>query len=144
MESRLAEGRIRLVTEFAPGLPVMMVDALQIKQLLVNLVQNGIDAIAGEGEVRISARMVHGGDTLELRVADTGCGVPEQHLAKLFTPFFTTKEQGRGTGLGLAIAYGVVKMHCGDIVADSTVGKGTTFTITLPVVQEQLETAPPV
>jgi two-component system, NtrC family, sensor kinase len=144
MESRLAEGRIRLVTEFAPGLPVMMVDALQIKQLLVNLVQNGIDAIAGEGEVRISARMVHGGDTLELRVADTGCGVPEEHLAKLFTPFFTTKEQGRGTGLGLAIAYGVVKMHCGDIVADSTVGKGTTFTITLPVVQEQLETAPPV
>jgi two-component system NtrC family sensor kinase len=144
MESRLAEGRIRLVTEFAPGLPVMMVDALQIKQLLVNLVQNGIDAIAGEGEVRVSARTVHGDDTLELRVADTGCGVPEQHLAKLFTPFFTTKEQGRGTGLGLAIAYGVVKMHCGDIVADSTVGKGTTFTITLPVVQEQLETAPPV
>jgi signal transduction histidine kinase len=69
--------------------------------------------------------------------------VPEEHLPKLFTPFFTTKEQGKGTGLGLAIAYGVVKMHCGDIVADSKVGEGTTFTVTLPLEQALLESGPP-
>ena len=64
-------------------------------------------------------------------VSDTGCGIPEEHLSSVFTPFFTTKSTGKGTGLGLAIAYGIVKMHRGSIRVQSNPGVGTTFTITL-------------
>jgi signal transduction histidine kinase len=70
---------------------------------------------------------------VEISITDTGCGIPEEHMDKLFTPFFTTKPPGKGTGLGLSIVYGIVKMHRGQITVQSEVGKGTTFTITLPV-----------
>jgi two-component system NtrC family sensor kinase len=64
---------------------------------------------------------------------DTGCGIPEENLSKIFTPFFTTKPIGKGTGLGLAIVYGIIKMHRGQIYVESEIGAGSTFTITLPV-----------
>jgi two-component system, NtrC family, sensor kinase len=70
---------------------------------------------------------------VEIEVSDNGCGITKENIGKLFTPFFTTKESTKGTGLGLAICYGIVKMHSGNIAVDSAVGKGTTFTITLPV-----------
>jgi signal transduction histidine kinase/iron only hydrogenase large subunit-like protein len=143
MRPRLVDRPVELVVDVDPALPVMMLDTLQIKQVVVNLVQNAADAIEGEGSIRVSARLLPRGDSVEIVVADTGAGIPEENLSKLFTPFFTTKEQGKGTGLGLAITYGVVKMHCGDIIADSTVGKGTTFTVTLPLEQEVLQSGPP-
>ena len=68
-----------------------------------------------------------------VQVKDTGCGIPQEYVKQLFSPFFTTKPVGQGTGLGLSIAYGVVKMHQGTIQVKSKVGEGTTFTITLPV-----------
>jgi signal transduction histidine kinase len=101
--------------------------------MLVNLVQNGIEAIASSGEVNISAHVNSNGKDVEIKIRDTGCGIPKENLSNLFTPFFTTKELGKGTGLGLAIAYGVVKMHSGDISVQSEVGKGTTFCISLPI-----------
>ncbi len=70
---------------------------------------------------------------IKIAFQDTGCGIPEENLSKIFTPFFTTKPIGKGTGLGLAIVYGIIKMHRGQIYVDSEVGVGTTFTITLPV-----------
>jgi len=73
------------------------------------------------------------GSYVEITVSDTGCGIPEENLAKLFTPFFTTKALGKGTGLGLSIVYGIIKMHSGQITVQSAVGRGTTFTITLPI-----------
>jgi two-component system, NtrC family, sensor kinase len=66
-------------------------------------------------------------------VVDTGCGIAEENLGKLFLPFFTTKEIGKGTGLGLAIAYGIVKMHRGTLEVQSREGQGSSFTVTLPV-----------
>jgi signal transduction histidine kinase/Fe-S-cluster-containing hydrogenase component 2 len=144
MVPRLADRPVALDVDVAPDLPVMMLDALQIKQVIVNLVQNALDAIVGEGKVSVSARVLPRGDSVEIVVADTGAGIPEENISKLFTPFFTTKEQGKGTGLGLAITYGVVKMHCGDITADSTVGKGTTFTVNLPIEQDVLQSGPPI
>jgi len=81
----------------------------------------------------VGATLTDGGRRVEIRVSDNGCGIPEEHLPRVFTPFFTTKEMGHGTGLGLAICYGVVKMHSGDITVESQVGKGSTFTVTLPV-----------
>ena len=131
-----------LVVDVPESLPVMMIDQTQIKQMLVNLVQNGIDAVgpaAGAGEVRLHARspgksgLKSGDESVEMEVSDNGCGIMKENIGKLFTPFFTTKESTKGTGLGLAICYGIVKMHSGNIAVDSAVGKGTTFTITLPV-----------
>ncbi|NMC69996.1 MAG: 4Fe-4S dicluster domain-containing protein [Myxococcales bacterium] len=139
LQPRLEGRPVRFVMEVEPGLPVMLVDATQIKQMLVNLLENGLDAIQGAGELRLCARCIQDGRTLEIKVTDSGCGIPAENLPKLFTPFFTTKEAGKGTGLGLAIAYGVVKMHCGDITADSEVGRGTTFRITLPIEQPVTE-----
>jgi two-component system NtrC family sensor kinase len=128
---------VRLVPEIADDLPQMMIDGPQIKQMLVNLVQNGIDAISESGEVKIRARLLPKGDSVEISVEDNGCGISRENLSKIFTPFFTTKKMGKGTGLGLAIAYGVVKMHFGDISIQSEVGKGTTVVARLPVGQQE-------
>ncbi len=122
-----------LDVQFEGSLPLMMVDKMQIQQVLVNLIKNSIDAISDKGEIKISARKCTGDEAVELKVADNGCGIDRENLSKLFTPFFTTKEMGKGTGLGLAIAYGVIKMHLGNITVDSEPGKGTTFTISLPI-----------
>ncbi|MBM4084691.1 MAG: hypothetical protein FJ272_07870, partial [Planctomycetes bacterium] len=132
MEPKAKVANARLVSEVDGHLPKMMIDAAQIKQMLINLVQNGIDAVTHSGEVRVSAQR-HNSESVILKVLDNGCGIPPENLPKLFTPFFTTKEMGKGSGLGLAIAYGVVKMHSGDITVDSEVGKGSTFSIRLPI-----------
>ena len=135
MATRADAAGLRLTRSVEPDLPTMMLDGSQIKQMLVNLVENSIDAITNGGEVRIAARLCETGDTVEIQVTDDGRGIPRENLSRLFTPFFTTKEMGEGTGLGLAIAYGIVKMHAGDISAESEEGRGTTFTVCLPVGQ---------
>ncbi len=151
---------VRVRGEVEPGMPHMMLDAEQVRQMLVNLVQNGIDAVqekaaaAGSstgyvgdksagyvgdksaeyvGEVVVSAGLSESRDLAVLRVKDTGCGMPQEVLKDIFTPFYTTKQLGKGTGMGLSIVYGVVKMHAGDITVDSEVGKGTSFLVRLPI-----------
>ncbi|MBN2494126.1 MAG: 4Fe-4S binding protein [Deltaproteobacteria bacterium] len=136
MALRLGNTQIALHADVQAGLEPISIDAAQVKQLLVNLVGNSIDAVGDQGEIRIEARADDDGERMEITVSDDGCGIPEKHLSRLFTPFFTTKAEGKGTGLGLAVAYGIVKMHCGDIVADSEPGHGTTFRITLPYDKE--------
>jgi len=138
MGPRAEAANVRLFTDIRNGLPTMMLDKDQIKQMLVNLVGNGIDAIPNGGAVTVRAYLKPHDAAVAIEVADNGVGIAEENLSKLFTPFFTTKEMGKGTGLGLAIAYGIVKMHSGDISAQSEEGKGTTFTVCLPV-----GTAPP-
>jgi two-component system NtrC family sensor kinase len=125
---------VHLTWQIQDEFPTMMIDEAQIKQMLVNLMENGMDAITNNvGEVAISAYLNEQKNSLEIEVKDNGCGIPHENLSKLFTPFFTTKEMGKGTGLGLAIAYGIVKMHSGDIAVKSEEGKGTTFSISLPI-----------
>ena len=70
--------------------------------------------------------------SVAVKIKDYGCGIPKENMSKLFTPFFTTKKMGKGTGLGLAIAYGIIKMHKGDIKVKSEVGKGSEFILTFP------------
>jgi signal transduction histidine kinase len=82
------------------------------------------------------------GETVTVEIRDTGIGIPHEDLGKLFTPFFTTKPIGKGTGLGLAIAYGIIKMHRGQISVRSQVGKGTTFIINLPIKLPVADTTP--
>jgi len=140
--SRKVEGdSIGIRSMVQPGLPTMNIDADQVRQMLINLVQNGIDAVGGPGraaepreaEVAIEATLSDAGDAVEIRVRDTGSGMPPEVQSEIFTPFFTTKQLGKGTGMGLSIVYGVVKMHSGEISVDSTPGKGTTFSIRLPL-----------
>jgi two-component system NtrC family sensor kinase len=132
-QSARAQGAgVRLSHEVAGDMPLLSLDEMQIKQALINLVDNGRDAIQGAGNVVICARM-RDAATAEIRVTDDGRGMSEEHAARLFTPFFTTKEAGKGTGLGLPIVYGIVKMHRGEIFVDSKEGQGTTVTILLPV-----------
>jgi len=97
----------------------------------VNLLVNATQAIAKEGEIRISTRKID--DSVEIKISDTGAGIPKENLSKIFDPFFTTKEVGKGTGLGLNIAYNIIKKHKGTIEVQSEIGKGTTFTIQIPI-----------
>ncbi len=124
--------RVQIVRHFDGRVPRILADPDQLRQVIINLLNNAADAMQGEGTITLTTRALDS-DWVEIRVADTGCGIPEENLGKLFTPFFTTKPLGKGTGLGLSIAYGIIKMHRGQIGVQSEVGKGTTFTITLPV-----------
>lgn len=103
----------------------------ELKQVFVNLFVNAAHAINEHGEIVVQT--THRYDNVVARVSDTGCGIPEENLNRIFDPFFTTKAVGKGTGLGLWISTNIVRKHGGDLTAESTVGKGTTFTVTLPV-----------
>ena len=104
---------------------------LQISQMLLNLILNAFHAMEKEGGV-LTVSTWYDEDSLFLRVADTGCGIPAEVKPHIFDPFFTTKEQGKGTGLGLAIVAQVVEDHKGAIQVESEPGQGTAFTVTLP------------
>ena len=116
-------------------------DAQMLQQLLLNLLTNALDAIEGDGEVRIAANVVEVGpgargrqETVELSVADNGCGISPENLPKVFDPFFTTKEVGKGTGLGLPICQSIVEQHGGTIeIKSEGIGKGILVTVKLPV-----------
>lgn len=103
----------------------------QINQVLMNLLVNAAQAIPEKGEITI--RTGHRGEDGFIAIADTGTGIPAENMHRLFEPFFTTKPVGKGTGLGLSISYGIVQKHGGRIEVDSKEGKGTTFTVWLPI-----------
>jgi two-component system NtrC family sensor kinase len=123
---------VQIVRQFSPSLPIIQADAAQLQQVFINLLNNGAEAMEGGGTLTLTTRPLDN-QWVEIKVSDTGCGIPEENVGKLFTPFFTTKPPGKGTGLGLSIVYGIIKMHRGQITVQSEVGKGTTFTVTLPV-----------
>jgi len=122
------------VTKDYGDLPEVECYPQQLNQVFVNLLVNAAQAIEKQGEIKI----VTGADDgyVEIRISDTGKGIPEENLSKIFDPFFTTKEVGKGTGLGLNVAYNIIKKHNGTIDVESTVGKGTTFTIRIPAQKE--------
>ena len=140
VENLLLFERVQFVAELDPELPQIQADPAQIRQILLNLLNNAAEAMPEGGTITVSTRGVNaGGDAVEISIHDTGCGIPEENMPKLFTPFFTTKPIGKGTGLGLAITYGIVKSHRGSIDVLSTVGVGTTFIIRLPRTQPLAE-----
>jgi PAS domain S-box-containing protein len=104
----------------------------QLNQVFMNLLVNAAHAIEIQGDITIATRRL-GEDAVQISIADTGKGIAPEHLNRIFEPFFTTKPVGKGTGLGLSIAWGIINKHHGKIEVASEVGKGTTFTITLPV-----------
>ena len=133
---------LEIAAELQDRLPEIPLDADQVRQMLVNLVQNGIDAVNGTGRVLLTIRLyppereASEAQAVEIQVSDTGAGMSKEVMEQIFTPFYTTKQLGKGTGMGLAIVYGVVKMHAGDISVNSEPGKGTTFTIHFPLAEK--------
>ena len=110
--------------------PIALVDASQLRQCLVNLVRNAAEAAAAKGGGTVTLRTRRAGDRVVIEVEDTGIGIPPEVLPRLFDTFFSTKEGG--SGLGLALTQQIVKDHGGDLAVDSAVGKGTTFTVSIP------------
>jgi two-component system NtrC family sensor kinase len=114
-----------------------------IKQVVLNILVNAQQAIVGPGRIEVGTRRFEGRDKqgkpftrVEISISDTGCGIPEASLERIFDPFFTSKEVGKGTGLGLSVSYGIIKAHSGSIAVESTVGVGTTFRVRLPIQPE--------
>ncbi|TAK05946.1 MAG: histidine kinase, partial [Candidatus Manganitrophaceae bacterium] len=103
----------------------------QINQVFMNLLVNAAQAMSGRGKIWIRSYVA--GDQVAVEIEDTGCGIAAEHLKKIFDPFFTTKPVGKGTGLGLSVSYGIIQKHQGKIEVESTVGKGTTFRVLLPI-----------
>jgi signal transduction histidine kinase len=108
-------------------------DEKKIKQVLINLLMNARHAVGDSGQVKVSTAYLPAARQMEIRVQDSGYGIEEKHLRHIFDPFFTTKPTGEGTGLGLSVSYGIVKKHGGEILVDSKPGAGSTFTVVLPV-----------
>jgi signal transduction histidine kinase len=126
---------VTLEARAAPDLPRVVCDAAQVQQVILALAMNALEATPARGRVSIEA--ARDGDGAKVVVADTGAGIPKEHLEHIFEPFFTTKEAGKGVGLGLAVVYGIVNRHHGRIDVDSEPGRGTTFTVHLPARQPE-------
>jgi two-component system, NtrC family, sensor kinase len=124
---------LAIVKTLAP-VPLIKADAGQLRQAVVNIMLNGFEAMQGGGSLTVRCSLAAGGKQIELSCADTGVGIPPDRLAKIFDPFFSTKEMG--TGLGLSVVYGIVERHGGAIDIRSDVGKGTTVVIRLPVARK--------
>lgn len=128
--------QIEILREFQQDLPLVQTDAPSLRQVVLNLLTNATHAVQKDGKIRIATKRSQNG-SVDIIVADTGCGIPKDHLAKIFDPFFTTKPEGKGTGLGLSICHGIVDKLGGRISVRSEVGKGSTFVVTLPINQQK-------
>ena len=131
------KNKITVHKEYAENLPNIEGYGGQLNQVFMNILDNAAFAIKEKGDVWI--RITNEGDHIKLEFEDNGCGMDEKIANKVFDPFFTTKPVGQGTGLGMAISYKVIKNHKGDISISSKEGKGTKFTITLPIKMTDVE-----
>jgi PAS domain S-box-containing protein len=129
---------IDLTLELNPELPPIYGNAIRLNQVVMNIIINGVQAMEGNGKMRITSRTRANRDISEITIQDSGPGIDHEHLEKIFDPFFTTKATGEGTGLGLSVSYAIVKEHKGSIRVTSTPEAGTTFTLRFPVVMETL------
>ena len=137
--------KVRLSTHLSPDLPSILGDSTHLQTLFLNLITNALDAMPQGGVLTVKTRQVsppfssEDGRWLEISITDTGIGITEESKKRIFDPFFTTKKMGEGTGLGLAICEKIVKEHSGKIDLESEVGKGSTFSILIPIF-ERIET----
>ena len=143
---QLLNHNIRIVKSFQPDIPKIWGDANQLEQVFLNLISNAKDAMErgkNKRELTISTALIrhNGWKDVQISIKDTGTGIPEENVEKIFEPFFSTKEVGKGTGLGLSICYGIIEAHGGKIEVESKVDEGATFRVILPVLGKHLGTA---
>ncbi len=133
VDHQLDTAKIKVRRELTPT--ALVVDGVEhkLQQVFLNLFLNARDAMPRGGWLSVATRLE--GGSASVVVSDTGSGIPSEHLARIYDPFFTTKSIGQGTGLGLSIAYGIVREHDGTINVESSVGQGTRFTLTMPTSQ---------
>jgi signal transduction histidine kinase len=127
---------IGMTVSLDADLPKVMTDEGRISQVFINIIINALDAMPDGGKLDVSTRRGlddQGNEAVLISFADTGTGIPREEIQKIFDPFYTTKEAGKGTGLGLSLSYDIVRRFKGDIQVESEAGKGTAFTILLPV-----------
>lgn len=138
VENQVIFHNIDVVMNLDHSLPMIIVDPSQIERVLLNLVINAAEAMEGSGRLTITTTMDAADHSIDIDVQDTGPGISPENIEKIFDPFFTTKETGHGVGLGLAISYGIVEEHKGRLTVESKVGKGTIFTVSLPLTDEKI------
>jgi two-component system NtrC family sensor kinase len=132
VDQKTRYANVEIVTAFDENLPPLWASATELQQVLLNLLNNSVDAMTSNGGIiNISTHASDG--QIALTIADNGIGIAEANLSRIFDPFYTTKPVGQGTGLGLSICYGIIKKLGGDIQVQSAKGRGTTFTIVLPI-----------
>jgi two-component system NtrC family sensor kinase len=134
VETQALFHNIEVVKRLHKALPRIVMDPSQIQQVFMNMIINAAEAMGGSGKLTVRTRFAHSGDlAVAVDFTDTGQGISTENMDRIFDPFFTTKEVGHGTGLGLAISYGIIKEHNGSVSVESEPGRGTTFTVRLPV-----------
>jgi len=146
LDDQIKRQNVKVVKALAPCLPIIKADGHRLMQVFVNMFRNACDAMPEGGKLMIATRLhkpkagAHGKATekegnvsaIEIEISDTGVGILEKDLSKIFDPFVTTKKDGKGVGLGLSVSYGIIREHGGDISVTSKKGKGATFIIKIP------------
>jgi two-component system NtrC family sensor kinase len=134
VKKQLQENSIRLSPSFAEGLGKIHASRNQLRQVFLNMLSNARDAMPDGGTLTVQTAVR--GDEILIKISDTGTGIKEEDINKIFDAFFTTKDNVKDVGLGLSVCYGFIKEHGGDIRVSSKWGSGTTFTISLPAYKE--------
>lgn len=139
---QIEKNNIKIITKLHPELPTVLGNRQQLEQVIVNLLLNARDAMEGlaDGEITVTSGHIqreNHGEEVFVSVNDKGCGIDKRTMAKIFNPFFTTKETTKGTGLGLSVSLGIAESHGGRIMVQSEPGKGSTFTLIIPLVREK-------
>lgn len=124
--------KIKVHREYVYDLPLVWGNSERLIQVFVALALNALDAMDGEGEMRVRTESLSDDREVAISFIDTGCGIPQSDLPKIFEPFYTSKLPGKGTGLGLSICYGIIREHGGRVEVDSTIGTGSNFRVVLP------------
>jgi PAS domain S-box-containing protein len=138
LEHQFKVAHVKIASELTPSLPAIQGNAGRLQQVFLNLFLNAKDAMNGGGTLQIATL---NGESVSVRVTDTGSGIAQEHIQRIYDPFFTTKTspaegQNRGTGLGLSVTYGIIQEHAGNIRVESRPGEGTTFTLDFPMIRK--------
>jgi signal transduction histidine kinase len=136
IENQTLFHNITLKKRMAPFVPLVLADTQQMGHVFMNIIINAAQAMDGNGTITISTRESATKDRVLIEITDSGPGISAEDLEHIFEPFFTTKEEGKGTGLGLSVVYGIVENHGGSISARSIPGRGSTFSLELPIIHE--------
>lgn len=127
---------VEIHRHYQPDLPQLFCQPMQLNQVFLNLLVNAVQSIVGKGHIYITVAVAESAFTIAIK--DTGCGISQSAISKIFEPFYTTKPVGQGTGLGLSLSYSIIQKHKGVINVDSEPGVGTTFTLVLPILEPEV------
>jgi signal transduction histidine kinase len=125
--------KVEVIKDYDINIPPVLINERKLKQVFMNLIMNAKHAVGKTRTIKITTKFNRSENRAYIMVIDTGYGIGKKNLSRIFDPFFTTKPTGEGTGLGLSVSYGIIKNYEGEILVESRRGKGSTFTVVLPV-----------